>query len=83
MCLSVPAKIIELLENTTRPQARVEHEGNIVVADVSLIDEPTVGDYVMIHAGLAIDKYEPDEAIETLALHEELNRIREQMDGEN
>ena len=83
MCLSVPAKIIELLDTKPRPRARADHEGNIVVIDVGLVDELAIGDYVMVHAGIAIDKYDPDEAIETLALHNELNRIRADLDKQD
>ncbi|HQK77587.1 MAG TPA: HypC/HybG/HupF family hydrogenase formation chaperone [Candidatus Hydrogenedentes bacterium] len=41
-------------------------------ADFSLIDEPAVGDWVLVHAGFAIEKLEPDDARETLALFSEL-----------
>jgi hydrogenase expression/formation protein HypC len=68
MCLAVPAKIIEI----NGAIARVDMEGNVREADVSLIENPALGDYVIIHAGFAISKYEPEEARRSLELIREL-----------
>jgi hypothetical protein len=38
----------------------------------SLVPEVVVGDYVMVHAGFAIQKYDEDEALKTLALFREI-----------
>ena len=64
MCLAVPAKVICM----DGPTARVEIEGNTREANVSLLDDVAVGDYVMLHAGFAISKYDPEEAQKTLEL---------------
>jgi hydrogenase maturation factor len=37
-------------------------------ADISVLAEVRIGDYVMVHAGLAIQKYDEAEALENLAL---------------
>ena len=68
MCLAVPAKIIEISGST----ARVEIGGNVREANLSLVEDPKVGDYIMLHAGFAIAKYEPEEALRTLKLLKEL-----------
>lgn len=68
MCLAVPAKITEINGSV----ARVDMEGNVREADVSLLEDPAIGDYVMIHAGFAISKYEPEEAQKTLELLREM-----------
>jgi len=83
MCLAVPAKIIEILGEPPNGYARVEHLGMTLAVDVSLVDAPAVGDYILLHAGVAINKYDPDEARETLALHEELSRIADTLDRED
>ena len=64
MCLAVPARVICI----DGPVARVDIEGNMREANVSLLDDITVGDYVMLHAGFAISKYDPEEARKTLEL---------------
>jgi hydrogenase expression/formation protein HypC len=70
MCLAVPALVVEKTGNI----ATVEVEGNRRHADVSLVPEAEVGDYVMLHAGFAISKYTKEEAEETMALLKELAR---------
>jgi len=49
--------------------------GNRLDANVALLPEVAVGDYVMVHAGFAISKYEPEDAQETLRLFEEIDRV--------
>ncbi len=67
MCLAVPAKIVSI----DGAAATVDVGGNRVEANVSLVPDAEVGDYVMVHAGFAITKYEPEDAEETLrVLHE-------------
>lgn len=52
MCLAIPGEIIELNKDTARVSIMgVESEINI-----QIIEEPKVGDYVLIHAGCAIKK---------------------------
>jgi hydrogenase expression/formation protein HypC len=46
--------------------------GNMTTADISLLEKVTVGDYIMVHAGFAIQKYDEDEAKATLELLKEL-----------
>jgi hydrogenase expression/formation protein HypC len=36
-----------------------------------------VGDYVIVHAGFAIQQLEPEEALETLALFDEIGKLTE------
>lgn len=69
MCLAVPMRVVELLPEG---RARVEREGLEAVVDVSLVDSPEVGDYLIIHAGYAIQALDLEEAEERLRLFEEL-----------
>ena len=68
MCLAVPAKVIEINGSS----ARVEVGGNIRQANLQLVEEVKVGDYIMLHAGFAIAKYDPEEALRTLELIKEI-----------
>ena len=52
MCLAVPAKVIELHGDS----ALVEIRGNFREVNVSLVENAKIGEYVLIHAGFAIDK---------------------------
>lgn len=70
MCLSIPARILEIDGDT----AKADCGGNLVTCNLSLVEAPKVGDYVLIHAGFAIQKYDEREARETLALLREALR---------
>ena len=67
MCLSIPAEIIEINGN----RAKVSVAGNIYNAGLDLIEDIKIGDYVLLHAGFAIEKIDPEEAEETLNLIKE------------
>jgi hydrogenase expression/formation protein HypC len=68
MCLAIPGKIIELNGDI----ASVEYgEGVVNKANVSLV-VAKVRDYVLVHAGFAIQVLSEEDAKETLAVWEEL-----------
>ncbi|OVE73362.1 hydrogenase assembly protein HupF [bacterium B13(2017)] len=73
MCLAVPAKIISLELN----EALVDMDGVNAKVDVSIIEEPKIGDYVLIHSGIAIQKYDEDEAKKTLELIREIAKVND------
>ena len=65
MCLAVPMKIVKILEHG---KALVEQDELATEVDLTLIEDPKVGDYVIIHAGYAIDLLDLEEAEERLKL---------------
>ena len=65
MCLAVPMKIVEILEGE---KALVRQDELETEVDLTLIENPKVGDYVIIHAGYAIDLLDLEEAGERLKL---------------
>jgi len=71
MCLAVPLKVLSV----KHPVATVDIYGT--TRDVSLLllpDDIQVGDYVLVHAGFAIQKIDEDAARETLDLLNEMAR---------
>jgi len=68
MCLGVPAKILEAGDGT----AVVELGGVRREISVMLIDDVSVGEWVIVHAGFAIEKLSEEEAGVTLALFREI-----------
>lgn len=56
--------------------ALVESEGMIKKICTAMIDDPAIGDYVIVHVGFAISKIHQEEARKTLEL---INEIREQI----
>lgn len=73
MCLGIPAKVIEL--KGTR--ALVEVGAATREISVTLLDEVKEGDWVVIHAGYAIQKVNEEEAMETLELLRKLGESGE------
>lgn len=71
MCIAVPAKIIKI----DKEIAEVNYNGVVLKTNIYFIDNPNIGDYVLIHAGCAIEKLDEDEAKETLKIFEELSEI--------
>ena len=67
MCVAVPGKIIKINGKT----AKVDMLGNIYEANISLIT-PKIGDYVLIHAGVALEILQKDIAEEMVSLFNEL-----------
>ncbi len=68
MCLAIPAQITAI-DGTT---ANLDMAGNAITADLSMVPDAKVGDYIIAHAGFAIQIYDTKEALETLALLREL-----------
>ena len=52
--------------------ARVSLSGLEQEIDVRFLDNPRQGDYVIVHAGFAIDRLDPAEARKTLDLFQQL-----------
>lgn len=68
MCLAFPAKVVEIKDSL----AKVELSG--VTRDVSLmlLPEAKLGDYVLVHAGFAMQVVQKQEVDEMLALFDEM-----------
>jgi len=67
MCLAIPGRIIEVLDGR---RAMVDYGGTRREADLTFV-EAGVGQYVLVHAGFAMQVLEESEALETLALWDE------------
>ncbi len=68
MCLAVPTKIISIDHNL----AEVEMAGVVRTVSLDLVPDAKVNDYVLIHAGFAIQIINEEEARKTLELFKEL-----------
>ena len=75
MCLAVPMKIVKILEHG---KALVEQDELVTEVDLTLIEDPKIGDYVIIHAGYAIDILDLEEAEERLKLFRDMEEADDQ-----
>ncbi|MBN2367979.1 HypC/HybG/HupF family hydrogenase formation chaperone [Candidatus Woesearchaeota archaeon] len=64
MCYAIPAKIIEKKDQ----DAKVDYGGVIKKVNLSLLDGAEVDDFVLIHAGFAIEKLDRKSAEESLKI---------------
>ena len=69
MCLAVPLKLIEI----NGKDAVGEAMGLKRKLRVDFIEEPKIGDYVIVHAGFAIERLPEEQALEDLETWEELD----------
>jgi hydrogenase expression/formation protein HypC len=75
MCLAIPAKVLEIDGDV----AKVDFGGVTREANVSLVDAK-VGEYVIVHAGFAIQVMDEKEAHETLDIFREMLEIEDDQD---
>ena len=68
MCLAVPAKVVEIKDQL----ASVEVQGVRRAASMMLLPEARVGDYVLVHAGFAMQIVDMEEAERIEALRAEM-----------
>lgn len=65
MCLAIPAKITEMKDNRL---ATVDILGVTRDISIDLTPQANLGDFVLVHAGFAIEVVDPDYAQETIDL---------------
>jgi hydrogenase expression/formation protein HypC len=71
MCLAIPAKIIKI-EN----EMAIVEIGNVQrEASIMLLPEAGINDYVLLHAGFAIQKIDEEEAFKTMELFRQMDEF--------
>ncbi len=78
MCLSVPAQVISIEGDI----AIVSVGGTIMNANLNLVEDIKIGDYILLHTGFALQKIDEKEAMETLKIFEEFDELNEELDRE-
>jgi hydrogenase expression/formation protein HypC len=79
MCLAIPGEIIEITggDPLTR-MARVSFGGVVREASLAYVPEAKPGDYVLVHAGFALQTIDEEEARRTLELIEQMGGAEEE-----
>jgi hydrogenase expression/formation protein HypC len=71
MCLAIPGKIVEINESMAMVEiGDVQREASIL-----LLPDAQVNDYVLLHAGFAIQKIDEEEAFKTISLLKEMDEF--------
>ena len=72
MCLAIPFQIVKIEGNT----AIAEASGVQRKVRIDFIKEPKVGDFIIVHAGFAIEKMKEEQALRNLeAISEAANAV--------
>ena len=73
MCLAIPGKIISIdISNPDLKMAKINFGGIVKEACIQWLDDLEIGDYVIVHAGFALNKIDVHEAEETLRILNEM-----------
>jgi len=79
MCLAIPGKIISIKGE----EALVDFDGLQKEVNISLIKTARPGDFLIVHAGFAIQKISPDDAGDVLKIYEESKKCHHYHHPEN
>lgn len=79
MCLAIPGKIVAItnqLDETFRT-AKVSFGGINKQVNLCMVPEASIGDYVMVHVGVAISKVDEEEAMKVFSYLKEMGEVEE------
>ncbi len=76
MCLAVPSKVIEINDSL----AKVSVDGVVRDVSIMLLEDLKIGDYVIVHAGFAINRLDEKAALQTI---EDMRNILAADDGDD
>jgi hydrogenase expression/formation protein HypC len=79
MCLAIPGKILEIstqLDDLYRT-AKVSFGGIRKEINLCMVPEAQVGDYVLVHVGVAISKIDEEEAMKVFSYLEGMGEVDE------
>lgn len=81
MCLAIPGKIVEIIDEENQ-LAKIEVGGVRRNVNIGMLDreDTKVGDYVLVHVGFAMSKIDEHEAKETLRLLQEMGSFEPEFD---
>jgi len=72
MCLAIPVKI----KSIAKDKAVVDADGIEREASLMLMTDAKIGDYILLHAGFAIQKIDEKEAMESLKVWKEMKSLK-------
>lgn len=78
MCLAVPGKVLDMEFVGGNRLGRVEFGGIARQVYLDLVPEAGVGDYVIVHAGIAISRVDAEEAQRTYELLAQVGALEDQ-----
>lgn len=78
MCLAVPGRVDALAERDQTLMAEVDFGGVRKDVCCQYVPDVSIGDYVIVHVGFAIQRLDEESALHTLAEFEQLGILEEE-----
>jgi len=78
MCLAVPGRVIEIDNKDMLRMAKVDFAGVVREVCLDWVPEVQLNDFVVVHAGFALNKVDENEAKETLKLFHEMGALTDE-----
>lgn len=75
MCLAIPGKITEIYSSNGMRMAIVDFGGVTRETCLEAVPEATLGEYVIVHAGFALNTLSEQEAMETLEIFRQMDAL--------
>jgi len=83
MCLGVPGKVLSMETNSIgMTMGKVSFGGVAKEVCLAYVPEAQIGDYVIVHAGFALNKLDEEEAMEVFELLKQMGEMEEMMSNE-
>lgn len=77
MCLGIPGKVVELYETDGTLMSKIDFGGVTQEVCVVTVPEVQVGQFVLVHAGFALNLMSDDEAQETIKLLDDIHQFNQ------
>lgn len=77
MCQAIPRRVLQVRDG----RAEVDYDGEPTWVAVHGLPELTVGEYLVVYAGQALERLPTDEAEEMLRFYDELERMVQEAAG--
>lgn len=82
MCLAIPGRVMSIEgDDPLERVAQVSFGGIVKPVSLALVPEAQVGDYVLVHVGVAINTIDEDEAKQVLGYLERMGELAELEEG--
>jgi hydrogenase expression/formation protein HypC len=81
MCLSIPAKIIEIKQGSSPLMGIVDFGGVSREICLDYVPEAQIGQYALIHVGFAISLLDEEEALATLEMLREMAELEDELEA--
>lgn len=81
MCLAVPGKIVSIQasEDPLFKSGKVSFDGVIREINLAAVPEAKVGEYVLVHVGMALNVVDEEEALKTLEYFKEIDELNKEI----